>query len=168
MPNIISPLAIFTVFLSTAIFAATTEDKSTEAQLIEAITCQHDSPVDLIREIASKKTTALKIQNNNEDGFDEKIIIKTKKPLYLHGASSHAVNLDFNNNIKNFNGIVYSVFKGNPQKAIKAFNLTKDDSATRIGDYTSTQKTTGCPATIGITVIDKTTFALGCGWCNGD
>ncbi|WP_157671033.1 hypothetical protein [Chitinibacter sp. GC72] len=166
MPDIKAYLLTILMALSGMTFATKPNETNIENRLIEAITCQHESPADLVREIARKTSSTLTI-NNHKNGYDEKITIKTNKPLRLHGVLSDAVHLSFENDIKDFNAIVYSVFKGDPQSMIKALNLSKDNSATRIADYTNKSNSPDCPPTIGLTRINKSTFALGCGWCNG-
>jgi hypothetical protein len=160
---------LITIFIFFGITSHAAADQiAVEKILLDALTCQHDSPADLIREIARTPSAGLMISNSQQEGYDEKIAIKTKHALRLYGARSHTVNLAFENTIRNFNATVYSVFKGNPQKVISALKLSKDQSEARIGDYTNHPTGTECPATIGLTIINKSTFALGCGWCNGD
>ncbi len=142
------------------------------ARLVEALTCGADS-LDIVRSLATKPEAiapfGMAVVANNGEGYDEKIDISLRDPLQLGEATSTKVTLAFENPFKEFGALVFAEFKGDPAAMVRHLGLVPGKTASyAIGRYVSRNARSGhCPAHVGMSVLGKDRFVLGCGWCNG-
>ena len=148
--------------------------KTIENRLVEALTCQSkDNSLEVVRAIAGKKkelaVAGMTIVANDEEGYDEVIEIAPPRPLRLANATTRKVTLAFDNPYPNFRALVYAEFRGDPGETIRRLKLIEGKTVRYpIAAYVSREaRRHGCPEHIGLSVLDKNRFVLGCGWCNG-
>ena len=141
-------------------------------QLSKALVCRGDS-LGIVRALPGKKkelaTLGIDVRPNDEEGEDEVIEVLLREPLQLEGATADKVTLSFGSPYPGFSGLVFAEFKGDPQAVIRGLKLIKGSAARYpIAPYVSRAATrAGCPPHVGLSVLGKDRFVLGCGWCNG-
>ena len=99
-------------------------------------------------------------------------VLVLKKPLIISGASAFSIIGDLEGSYYGFPGLVYGIFRGDFNKAVKELGLVKVDSEHGTYGRSSGKDLDGnpdslCPKTIYLTPKEGDKFLLGCGWCNG-
>ncbi len=152
--------------------AQTDTQAAVNARLVEALTCGGDS-LEIVRSLAGKPEAiagfGMTISANVADGYDEKIDVNLRDPLSLGAATTRKVSLALESPYEDFQGLVFAEFKGDPAAMVRHLGLVPGKTASyAIARYVSRNAREGdCPAHIGMSVLGKDRFVLGCGWCNG-
>lgn len=159
--------------------------KTTINNLNRIFECSGDV-IEITNELSDRKSEIYKSakygQAPNENKiiiFNEDISLYNSQLIFLH------LNNDQYQYYDNFNGIIYGLFKGDPEYLIKKFKLKKytrkdEKESIQIGEYqiakplqvpieNREKENDKCPMMLGLSPLKGNAghFLFGCGWCDG-